>query len=139
MSITVVLADDHQIVRQGIRGLLENQPGIKIIGEASSGPQAIQMVRDQHPDVLVLDLSMPGLNGLAVTQELNEASPQTRIVIFSMHIHTVGYSLAGLGWLFGAAFGVGVGGSALYLGIALHRAIAEPLPSHCREPSSERL
>ena len=58
---------------------------MEVVGEASSGPQAIQMVQSIHPDVLVLDLSMPGLSGLAVTQEISRTYPETRTVIFSIH------------------------------------------------------
>ena len=86
MTITVVLADDHQVVRQGIRALLEAEPDMEVIGEASTGPQAIEVAEALRPDVLVLDLSMPGLNGLAVTHEVSKGSPNTKTVVFSMHV-----------------------------------------------------
>jgi DNA-binding NarL/FixJ family response regulator len=83
--ITVVLADDHTIVRQGLRALLASEPDLTVTGEAIDGPQAIQLVERLRPNVLVLDLMMPGLSGLKVTREIRQSSPQTRVVILSMH------------------------------------------------------
>ncbi len=85
--ITIVLADDHHIVRQGLRALLEMEPGFQLIGEAGDGPRTIQLVKDLRPDILVLDLVMPGLNGLEVTRQVRQYSPQTRVVILSMHVN----------------------------------------------------
>jgi DNA-binding NarL/FixJ family response regulator len=82
---TVVLADDHQVVREGLRLLLEAQPDLSVIGEASDGLQAADLVNGLKPDVLVVDLIMPGLGGLDVAREVKRRSPKTRIVILSMH------------------------------------------------------
>jgi len=82
---TIVLADDHQIVRQGLRALLEAEPGFRVIGEAGNGLEAVRLVERLEPNVLVLDLMMPGLNGLEVGRQINKRLPQTRIVILSMH------------------------------------------------------
>ncbi len=82
---TVVLADDHQVVREGLRLLLEAQPDLSVIGEASDGLQAADLVTRLKPNVLVVDLIMPGLGGLDVAREVKKRSPKTRIVILSMH------------------------------------------------------
>ncbi len=83
--INIVLADDHQIVRKGIQALLATQPDFQIIGEASDGLVAVNLVEKVHPDVLVLDLMMGGINGLEVTRQLSKKCPSTGIVILSMH------------------------------------------------------
>jgi len=85
MAVTVLLADDHPIVRQGLRHLLETQPDFKVVGEASDGLEASQMAERYHPDVLVVDMMMPGLNGLEVTRQVSQRSPGTRIIVLSMH------------------------------------------------------
>lgn len=82
MPVTILLADDHHVVRQGLRSLLEGQPDFRVIGEASDGLETVRAVEKLRPDVLVLDLMMPGLNGLEVTRQV---SGQTRVVILSMH------------------------------------------------------
>jgi DNA-binding NarL/FixJ family response regulator len=83
--VTIVLADDHQVVREGLRLLLEAQPGFSVVAEASDGLQAVELVDTLKPDVLVVDLVMPGLGGLDVAREARKRSPETRIVILSMH------------------------------------------------------
>ena len=85
MAVTVLLADDHPIVRQGLRHLLETQSDFKVVGEASDGLEASQMAERYHPDVLVVDMMMPGLNGLEVTRQVSQRSPGTRIIVLSMH------------------------------------------------------
>lgn len=92
MSLTILLADDHHVVRQGLRSLLENEPGFRVVGEASSGVEAISLVEQLHPMVLVLDLMMPALNGLEVTRRVKE---QTKVLILSMHADE-GYVLEAL-------------------------------------------
>jgi len=82
---TIVLADDHHVMRQGLRALLEAEPDFYIVGEASDGREAAQLVERLQPDVLVLDLMMPGLSGLEVTRQVRQRSPQTRVVILSMY------------------------------------------------------
>jgi DNA-binding NarL/FixJ family response regulator len=82
---TIVLADDHHVVRQGLRTLLESESDFRIVGEAGDGLEAVQLVERLQPNVLVLDLMMPCLNGLEVTRQVSQRSPQTRVVILSMH------------------------------------------------------
>jgi DNA-binding NarL/FixJ family response regulator len=79
------LADDHHVVRQGLRSLLETEPDLQVVGEASDGLEAIQLVESLHPDILVLDLMMRGMNGLEVAREVSKRSSSTRIVILSMY------------------------------------------------------
>jgi two-component system response regulator NreC len=82
---TVVIADDHSIVRQGLRALILADPGFRLLGEADNGLQAVRLVETMKPQILVVDLMMPGLNGLEVARQTKEISPLTRIVILSMH------------------------------------------------------
>lgn len=83
--LTIVLADDHHVVRSGLRVLLENDLSCNVVGEAGNGPEALALVERLQPDVLVADLIMPGLSGLEVARQTRIVSPQTRIVILSMH------------------------------------------------------
>ncbi len=84
MIVTVLLADDHPIVRQGLRHLLEAEPELKIVGEASDGLQAVQLTEKFRPNVLIVDLMMPGLNGLDVLKQVKERSPATCCIVLSM-------------------------------------------------------
>jgi two-component system response regulator NreC len=84
-TTTIVLADDHHVVRQGLRSLLEGEPDFSVVGETGDGLEAAQLVERLQPDVLVLDLMMPSLNGLEVTRQVSQRSPQTHVVILSMH------------------------------------------------------
>jgi len=81
----LVLADDHSVVRRGLRALLEAEPSFTVIGEAGDGLEAAELVERLQPDVLVLDLMMPSLNGLEVTRRIKRRSPHTRVVILSMY------------------------------------------------------
>jgi DNA-binding NarL/FixJ family response regulator len=83
--IRVVLADDHPIVRQGLRTLLEGQEGCTVVGEAADGLTALQVIEAQQPDVALLDLQMPDLGGLEVARRVGEVAPGTRVIILSMH------------------------------------------------------
>jgi DNA-binding NarL/FixJ family response regulator len=83
--ISVMLADDHQVVLSGLKAMLAGETEFQIIGEASDGLQVVPMVEERKPDVLVLDLMMPGLNGLEVARQLEKKVPSTRVVILSMH------------------------------------------------------
>lgn len=85
MALTIVLADDHQIVRQGLRAILQTEPDFELVGEAAEGRETVRLVEHLQPDVLVLDLMMPGLNGLEVARQLSQRVPRTHIVILSMH------------------------------------------------------
>ncbi|MFQ5898621.1 MAG: response regulator [Candidatus Methylomirabilia bacterium] len=82
---TILLADDHHVVRQGLRALLEAEPEFSVVGEAADGLEVPELVERLKPKVLVLDLMMPGLDGLEVTRRVRQRSAQTRIVILSMY------------------------------------------------------
>jgi two-component system response regulator NreC len=82
---TIVLADDHLVVRKGMRSLLEAESDFELVGEANDGLETVQLVEHLTPDVVVLDLMMPGLNGIEVTRQIRKRSPYTKIVILSMH------------------------------------------------------
>lgn len=82
---TIVLADDHQVVRQGLKALLDAEPDFRVVGEAGDGLQAVRRVEMVSPRVLVLDLMMPGLNGLDVIPRIRKCSPHTQIVVLSMY------------------------------------------------------
>jgi DNA-binding NarL/FixJ family response regulator len=84
MSINVVLADDHTIVRDGLRALLEANPEIKVVGDASNGMQVVERVNDLLPDVVIMDISMPELNGIDATRKILAANPEVRVIILSM-------------------------------------------------------
>jgi two-component system response regulator NreC len=84
-KLTLFLADDHHIVRQGLIKLLEAEPDINIIGDADNGQQTIRMVKQFQPDILVVDLMMPGINGIEVTRQVSKLSPKTHTVILSMY------------------------------------------------------
>lgn len=84
MPIQVLLADDYPIVRQGIKSLL-NQEGFVVVAEAADGHEAVQLARTLQPDVAVLDLSMPRLNGLEAAQAILQASPRTKSILLTMH------------------------------------------------------
>jgi two-component system response regulator NreC len=85
MPIRVILADDHHLVRQGLRLVLEKEH-IEVLGEASDGLEAIRLIQELHPEIAVLDLDMPGLDGLAVLREAARVSPQTRAIILTRHM-----------------------------------------------------
>jgi DNA-binding NarL/FixJ family response regulator len=85
MTLTIVLAEDHRIVRQGLRAVLGAEPDLRVVGEAADGPEALRVVGRLRPDVLVLDLMLPGLGGLDVAREAARRWPRTRTVVLSMH------------------------------------------------------
>jgi DNA-binding NarL/FixJ family response regulator len=84
-KIRVLLAEDHILVRQGFRRILEDDPGISVVGEARTGLEAIEQCKELKPDVVVMDLSMPELGGLEATAEVLKANPQIKILILSMY------------------------------------------------------
>lgn len=84
-TLRIVLADDHQVVRQGVRIVLEDLEGADVVGEAADGDEALALVRDVSPDVLVLDINMPGMTGLDVARALRDEGHQVRVLILSMH------------------------------------------------------
>jgi DNA-binding NarL/FixJ family response regulator len=98
MTVTVVIVDDHQVVRQGLRAMFERETDIQIVGEASNGWEAIEETIRKKPQVLVLDLVLPDTSGLLVTREVRLGCPETKIVIFSMYsddAHVLGALRAG--------------------------------------------
>src|SRR6266545_3651040 len=84
MPFRILLADDHQIVRQGFKALLERE-GLPVVAEATNGREAVELAQALNPDVAVLDLSMPVLNGLEAAREILQACPRTRVVLLTMH------------------------------------------------------
>src|SRR5919201_4148820 len=80
-KITVLLADDHTVVRQGLRALLQAEPDIEIVGEAETGRQAVRLAKTLKPDVVVMDIAMPQLNGLEATRQITRAVPSSRVLI----------------------------------------------------------
>lgn len=84
-SINVLLAEDHQIVREGLRAMLNLEPDIKVVAEAENGRQAVELVTKVRPDVVVMDIAMPLLNGMEATRQILQAFPDTKILILSAH------------------------------------------------------
>lgn len=81
----ILIADDHEIVRRGIRALLEQHPGWEIIGEVEDGREAVRQSNQLKPDLVLLDVGMPNLNGLEATRQILAVSPQTRVLVLTMH------------------------------------------------------
>jgi len=84
-EIRILLADDHTVIRKGLRLLLENQPGFKVVAEASDGRETIAMAQAHQPDVVVMDVAMPTLNGIEAAKQISANVPRTAIVFLSMH------------------------------------------------------
>lgn len=85
LEITILLADDHVVVRQGLKSFLNAEPGLKVIGEAGDGRAAIDLARKLKPDVVLLDIGMPVVNGLEATREICRENPAARIIVLSSH------------------------------------------------------
>lgn len=83
--ITVLLTEDHMVVREGLRKLLEGESDMEVVGEASNGRQAVEVVRKLRPDVVVMDIAMPLLNGLEATRQIRQAVPGAKVLILSAH------------------------------------------------------
>jgi DNA-binding NarL/FixJ family response regulator len=81
----VLLVEDHVVVRQGIKALLADEPDIEVIGEADNGREALEYVAQLRPDVVLMDISMPGLNGIEATRQIKQAYPEVKVVVLSMH------------------------------------------------------
>jgi DNA-binding NarL/FixJ family response regulator len=85
MTIKVLIADDHQIVRESLRALLEKEPGISVVGEAEEGRTALRLAREFLPDVIIMDVAMPDLNGIEATRQVMSEFPEIKVVALSMH------------------------------------------------------
>lgn len=85
MSIRIILADDHKIVREGLRSLLEKGPGMEVIAEAENGLTALKQAQELSPDVVIMDIAMPDLNGLEATRKIIAANPGVKVIALSMH------------------------------------------------------
>ena len=81
----VLLVDDHVVVRQGLKALFADEPDIEVVGEASNGREALERLSDLEPDVVLMDISMPGLNGIEATRQIQQHHPETKVVVLSMH------------------------------------------------------
>jgi RNA polymerase sigma factor (sigma-70 family) len=86
MSIRILLADDHQVMRQGLRNLLEKETDFTVVAEAENGREAVRMARELNPHVVLMDVSMPDLNGVEATRQITAEAPQVRVVALSMHL-----------------------------------------------------
>jgi len=84
-KITVLLVDDHSLVRRGFRRLLEDEPDMEVVGEAGDGEESIRLAKELHPQVVVMDCALPGMNGLQATRKIVEDSPETFVLMLSMH------------------------------------------------------
>jgi two-component system response regulator NreC len=85
MTIKVLIADDHQIVRESLRALLEKEPGITVVGEAADGRTALRLARDLVPDLIIMDVGMPDLNGIEATRQVVAEFPEIKVIALSMH------------------------------------------------------
>jgi DNA-binding NarL/FixJ family response regulator len=82
---SIVLADDHVMFRQGVRRVIEKTPGLEVVGEANDGLELLRLLRDQEPDMILLDISMPLLRGLEATREIKKLYPRIKIILLTMH------------------------------------------------------
>ncbi len=84
-AVRIVLADDHIVMRNGLRLLLERQPNLQVVGEAADGRQAVALIEKTEPDVVIMDIAMPNLNGIEATRQIVNQNPRTAVAILSMH------------------------------------------------------
>jgi len=85
MGIRILLADDHRLMREGLRSLLEEQPDMSVVGEAENGKSAVQLATKFMPDIIIMDISMPGLNGIDATCQILSNCPKAKVIALSMH------------------------------------------------------
>src|SRR5579862_6496086 len=94
--VKILIADDHELMRKGLKMVLENHPGWKVCGEAADGRRAVKLAKELEPDVVVMDVTMPELNGLEATRQIHVALPKAEVLILTIHEseHLVGHILA---------------------------------------------
>jgi DNA-binding NarL/FixJ family response regulator len=85
VSIRIVLADDHRILREGLRSLLAQQPDVLVVGEASDGDAVVNLARELRPDLIIMDVVMPGTDGITATRQIRAECPDTKVIALSMH------------------------------------------------------
>ena len=85
MTVKILIADDHKIVREGLKSLLEKQPGFAVVAEAEDGLTAFDEVKKHTPDIAILDIGMPGLNGIETTRKIRSEMAETKVIALSMH------------------------------------------------------
>ena len=85
MSITILLADDHKIIREGLRSLLERESDLQVITEADNGAQAVRLALEHRPEVVIMDISMPHMDGIEATRQIIARLPEVKVVVLSMH------------------------------------------------------
>jgi DNA-binding NarL/FixJ family response regulator len=83
--LRILIVDDHAVVRRGVRALLESQPGWEVAGEATTGTEAVELAKRLQPDIVIMDLSLPKLNGLDATRQLLKESPRSEVIVLTMH------------------------------------------------------
>jgi DNA-binding NarL/FixJ family response regulator len=143
--IRIAIADDHPVVREGLAAMLETQSDLEVVGQADTGPEAVALVASREPDVLLLDLEMPGLDGVGVLRRLRETKSRTRVIVFTVfdtderiiaavEAGAAGYLLKGAprGDVFAAVRTVAAGGSLLApvaASAVLRRVRGEPAPT----------
>lgn len=130
MKISVLLADDHAVVRDGLRALLDAEPDLHVEGTAADGREAVHLARQLHPGVVILDIAMPGLNGLSAARQILESCPGTQVIMLTMHATDAhvqeALRIGARGYLLKAAAGAEVAHAvrAVYAG---HRYLSEPV------------
>ena len=85
VTIRVLVADDHNVIRRGVRALLSSDPEVQVVGEAGDGPETVRLVGELAPDVVLLDISMPGEDGIHVARKIKDAFPRVHVLILTMH------------------------------------------------------
>ena len=85
MSVRILLVDDHNIIREGLRSMLDEQPDMEVVAEAEEGHKALHLVREMLPDIAIMDVTMPDLNGIEATHKITAECPNVKVIALSMH------------------------------------------------------